>query len=93
MNGIMEKYFIYEYDDGQNLVRDSWYNSFGDLDYKIENTYSNGKISESRSYNGEDNLEFVYEYHYDEAGTIIEEVQYDGEENKIGVIQYVYKYY
>jgi hypothetical protein len=94
MSGQMEKYYIYKYDDYGDLTQELWYDADSTLEYKIVNEYdSNGRKTETYTYDGSNNLQYKYVYQYDNKGDIIDEVKYDNDGNKVGVVQYIYKYY
>ena len=94
MNGIMEKYYLYKYDDSGNLTNELWFNFKGELEYRVNNIFNDeGEKIETDTYNPNNNLIAKYFYHYDSQNNIIEQVQYNEDDQKIGLIQFVYLYY
>jgi len=94
LNGKIEKYYLYEYDENGNLTDDIWFNADGDLEFKIKNEYDDkGNKTVTYTYNGDGELISKYVFRYDERGNVVEEVKYNDNENPLGIIQYIYKYY
>ena len=94
LKGNMEKYYLYDYDDYGNLIEERWFNAGDNLEYKIEYEYTeDGKKKSVYSYNSDNDLLYKYEFKYDKKGNIIEEEKFDNNDKKVGIIQYVYKYF
>jgi len=93
MLGNVEEYYEYKYDDQGNLLEERWVNPDGETEYEITYYYDNiGRKAEARTHDEESGSTYKYEFKYDDSGGIVEEIKYD-EGKKVGVIQYVYKYY
>jgi hypothetical protein len=93
-NGNLEKYYVYENDEDGNLNREIWYDKNGDSELTIEYDYDSFDRKESiTTYGANEKFISKYEFKYDEAGNIIEEIRFDDSNTATGIIQYVYKYY
>jgi hypothetical protein len=92
-NGVEEKYYLYDYDQELNLITDEWYDFSGDLEYKIEYEYDdNGRKISSSTYDESGKLQSRYVFKYDDKKILIEEQKIEND-NPVGIIQYLYKYY
>jgi len=93
MLGNIEEYYEYQYDDDGNLLEEKWIKADGETDYKITYDYDEkGRKAAAYTHDQNSGLSYKYEFKYDNSGGIVEEIKYD-DDKKIGVIQYVYKYY
>jgi hypothetical protein len=92
-DGKPDETYIYKYDDEGNLIEEFWYDENKKLEYKIEYVNDDGRKTSYSTYNSSDNLISKYNFTYDNEGKVIEEERYDADGDKVGIIQYVYKYY
>jgi hypothetical protein len=92
-NGKPDETYIYKYDDEGNLIEELWYDANKNLEYKIEYENNNGRKTSYRTYNSKGDLISKYNFNYNNQCKIIEQERYDADGDKVGVIQYVYKYY
>jgi hypothetical protein len=91
--GNQVEYYIYNYDNIGNLIEEIWFDSSNKKIFKMEHEYNGYKKSQTETYDKYGNLMFRYNYKYDDAENIIEEIKYDPDGKKAGIIQYIYKYY
>lgn len=93
MLGDPEEFYRYEYDDYGNLLEERWLKPDGEAEYTITYDYDNlGRKAMALTHDEQSGSSYKYEFKYDDSGGIVEEVKYE-EGKKVGVIQYVYKYY
>jgi hypothetical protein len=91
--GKPDETYTYKYDDDGNLVEELWYDANKNLEYRIEYENEDGKKQSYKTYNSKGDLVSKYNFNYDNKGKIIEEDRYDADGDKVGIIQYIYKYY
>lgn len=89
---IFDKYYIYIYDELGNLLKEEWYDKSGKLEFTIVNIYEDDKIKETLNYEGKTKLSVKYLFKYDSNNNVTEEIKYNADGARIGVIQYLYKY-
>lgn len=92
-DGKPDETYIYKYDDSGNLTEEFWYDVNKKLEYKIEYENDDGVKESYETYNGKDELVSKYNFKYNNQRKIIEEERFNADGDKVGIIQYVYKYY
>lgn len=66
-----------------NLIRTTYYDGDGDLNYYFEYKYDNGNLIEELYYEDDDILFSRKKYKYDENGNCIREKEYDSDDDLV----------
>ncbi len=73
-DGVLASYRVYTYaDEGSEKREEVMYNSDDEVEERIEYTYERGTLIESRTYNGNGELQRVHQYEYNQEGLLIED--------------------
>lgn len=73
-DGVLASYRVYRYADEGTEKREEVMYSFDDeVEERIEYTYANGNMIESRTYNGDGELQRVHQYAYNDSGLPVED--------------------
>lgn len=77
-DGQKRSYYIYEYDESGNMIKETWLNLDGSTSYWNEYDYDDFKNKvRGRHYSGNGDMNYYFEYRYNEAGQCVLEVRYD----------------
>ena len=82
-----DEYFVstYEYDDSDNLLKETVADKDGALSNYTVYTYADGRLAEYTNYDSEDSVNYTYKIVYDENGAKLREERYDANGNLEGV--------
>jgi len=85
-------YVIYEYDENDNKIKETWHSVKGHIEKTHDFTYENGVLTHSTERNlyPTGKLDSMYECDYDAKGNVTVEREYNGKENLIGRTEFEY---
>ena len=73
-DGVLASYRVYTYaDEGTAKREEVMYNSDDEVEERIEYTYEDGNLIESRTYNSDAELQRIHEYAYNDEGLLVED--------------------
>ncbi|MDZ7794036.1 MAG: hypothetical protein U5P10_10215 [Spirochaetia bacterium] len=82
-DGVLASYRVYSYaDEGTEKREEILYNSDDEIEERIVYTYEGGNLTESRHYNGNNELQRIHQFDYNEEGLLIEDLLLNAKEEQ-----------
>lgn len=82
-DGVLASYRVFSYaDEGTEKREEVLYNSDDEAEERIVYTYEGGNLVESRHYNGNNELQRIHRFDYNDEGLLIEDLLLNAEEEQ-----------
>src|SRR6056297_3604559 len=90
-DGVLASYRVYSYaDEGTEKREEILYNSEDEAEERIVYTYEDGNLSESRHYNGSNELQRIHQFSYNDEGLLSEDLLLNAKEEQQTRQEYEY---